>query len=401
MTKSNCIHDNATLSYSIVIPALNGLESLRTTIPYMLKSDRYDFEIIVSDNCSSDGTIEYLRSINDERLVVVSPLKRLPHSSHLNFAYQYARGEWISHIGDDDIIMPYRFQLCDDIIAKYFVRGIDVIIGKSIRYVWPMNYFEPPNSISSQDLFDNDDSSVFINSSDIYQEYINKVSIPGGGEFLIRREIIQKLFQVFGFFCPDSPYVEFFGLRAALFYSRNVVKLNQAIYVNGRMAKSIGNALLAHESKFDWSFENPLQRWRHIPIEVYSYPAISLDAALEVEQRLSTRYYSSTYWGSVFISYAVGSARGTHINNIRFNRIDLILKCFRFFPFGSMIGILRIILIKVKSFILSKIQIKFFSNSNFDKLINNRYISGDVLGIKSIEDTAKWYSDFRLHKNIK
>lgn len=129
--------------YSIVIPTLNGYNGLKVTIPYILSSVEGDFEVVVSVNHSNDETLSFLQKIPDVRLRVVQPSMKLPHSEHLNFAYSHARGEWMGHIGDDDLIFPNRFQLLDEI-----VESCDLVVGDSIRYVWPGNLIEKENTIS-------------------------------------------------------------------------------------------------------------------------------------------------------------------------------------------------------------------------------------------------------------
>ncbi len=42
--------------YSTVLPTLNGAETLSVTVPEMLKIDRDDFELVISNNQSDDNT---------------------------------------------------------------------------------------------------------------------------------------------------------------------------------------------------------------------------------------------------------------------------------------------------------------------------------------------------------
>ena len=129
--------------YSIVIPSYNGYQGLKETLPYMLAINRDDFEIVISDNHSADGLWEYLSNLSDEKLKIFKPDRFLPHSEHLNFAYSKANGEWIGHLGDDDLIMGNRFEIFDK-----FSSDFDLIIGKNLRYIWQDNLREPKNSLS-------------------------------------------------------------------------------------------------------------------------------------------------------------------------------------------------------------------------------------------------------------
>ena len=53
---------------SICIPTYNRSSELYKKITEILKYKSDDFDIIVLDNCSPDGTYENLKRINDDRL---------------------------------------------------------------------------------------------------------------------------------------------------------------------------------------------------------------------------------------------------------------------------------------------------------------------------------------------
>ena len=58
------------MKVSIAMPVFNGERSLRRTLESLLKSELDDFEIIVSDDCSSDRSIQIVQSIKDSRLKI-------------------------------------------------------------------------------------------------------------------------------------------------------------------------------------------------------------------------------------------------------------------------------------------------------------------------------------------
>lgn len=387
------------LKYSLVIPALNGLASLRVTLPYMLSIPRNDFQIVISDNCSDDGSLDYLQSFKDSRLTVISPNNRLPHSEHLNFAYGFARGEWVNHMGDDDLIFSDRFERLDEITNQAEQNDCDIVIGKSIRYVWPENSFEPPNSLSSEGLFKFTNSKEIVQGKIAYRQLINTLCIAGGGETLIRGELVKKVIDHFGYFCPPDPYVEFFGLRTCCYFARNIMKIDTPLYINGRMSKSIGNALSSKKNSFNWTFENPRKSWRYCPIDTYSYCTISLDAALAVENLLGTNYFDKKLWGSICAKYAIGAARGTTIDNQLTPRVRLLYQCLTNFPVGTVLGIIQKISEKLVMSIVGNFKtalLKLFKGENtMLVMLSNRHISAKLFGLSNIVDVANWYPKTR------
>ncbi len=121
--------------YTIIIPTRNRLEYLPYAINSVLDSERDDFELIISDNLSSDGTGEFLVGLKDSRVRIVMPEVVLPMAGHYEFALNQAKGEWITILGDDDAVMPYFFERLDHYIEKNPV--IDVISSARAYYFWP------------------------------------------------------------------------------------------------------------------------------------------------------------------------------------------------------------------------------------------------------------------------
>lgn len=122
------------MKYSIIIPTRNKVEYLRYAVDSVLNQSYVDFELLVSNNHSTDGTAEYLEKINDLNLRVVMPPVPLSMSKHFEYAIQQARGEWISLIGDDDGLQPYFFQWVDFLILRY--PDYDIFNSKRAYYFW-------------------------------------------------------------------------------------------------------------------------------------------------------------------------------------------------------------------------------------------------------------------------
>ena len=55
------------IKYSVLLPTYNKLNYLKYTIESVLKNDYKNFELIISNDFSTDGTEEYLSTINDKK----------------------------------------------------------------------------------------------------------------------------------------------------------------------------------------------------------------------------------------------------------------------------------------------------------------------------------------------
>lgn len=120
--------------YTIVIPTKDRLEYLPFTIESVLRHDRDDIELIVSDNLSIDGTANYLAGVSDPRVRVVRPPIQLPMSLHYEYAVAQARGDWMTILGDDDALMPLFFDRIDRLSRQY--PGISMISSERAYYFW-------------------------------------------------------------------------------------------------------------------------------------------------------------------------------------------------------------------------------------------------------------------------
>ena len=76
--------------YSLVLPVLDGAETLPITLAHLNKCPYKDLEVVISNNRSSDQTKYIVESFDDPRFKLVEPPNRLGWSENLAFAYQHA-----------------------------------------------------------------------------------------------------------------------------------------------------------------------------------------------------------------------------------------------------------------------------------------------------------------------
>ena len=90
---------------SIIISVLNARKVLENCIISILNQDYEDFELIIIDGGSVDGTIEILENYSDKLSFWISE-KDTGIYNAWNKALLRASGEWICFIGSDDILLP-------------------------------------------------------------------------------------------------------------------------------------------------------------------------------------------------------------------------------------------------------------------------------------------------------
>lgn len=98
------------------LPVYNGEHYLAEALDSVLAQTFTDFELIISDNCSTDRTEEIAReyAARDRRIRFVRhPINEGSAYNH-NFVIREARGEFFKWLSDDDLYAPELLALCMD-----------------------------------------------------------------------------------------------------------------------------------------------------------------------------------------------------------------------------------------------------------------------------------------------
>lgn len=109
---------------SVCIATYNGARYIAEQLASILKQLSAEDEVVVSDDGSTDGTIDIVRSLNDRRIRIVDGPRR--HSPTLNFewALRNAKGEYIFLADQDDVWLEGKvtrcveeLQMCDCVVS--------------------------------------------------------------------------------------------------------------------------------------------------------------------------------------------------------------------------------------------------------------------------------------------
>ncbi len=95
---------------SIVIPAYNRASSIRIAVESVLRQTFTDFELLVVDDGSTDGTMEALEGVTDPRLKRLANPRNMGASAARNTGIRAARAEWVAFHDSDDEWLPLKLE---------------------------------------------------------------------------------------------------------------------------------------------------------------------------------------------------------------------------------------------------------------------------------------------------
>ncbi|MCM3626014.1 glycosyltransferase family 2 protein [Paenibacillus glycanilyticus] len=86
---------------SIIIPTYNALPLLRETISSIRRHTKELYELIVVDNGSTDGTLDFLKQ---QRIITISLPANTGFPAACNWGLRLARGEWLVLLNNDVLV---------------------------------------------------------------------------------------------------------------------------------------------------------------------------------------------------------------------------------------------------------------------------------------------------------
>ncbi|WP_369769536.1 glycosyltransferase family 2 protein [Flavobacterium sp. WC2416] len=95
---------------SVLMPVYNCEQYIREAVDSILNQTYADFELLVIDDASSDGTVSILKSYKDSRIQLIEKPINTGYTNSLNLGLQLAKGRYIARMDGDDISLAERFS---------------------------------------------------------------------------------------------------------------------------------------------------------------------------------------------------------------------------------------------------------------------------------------------------
>jgi len=199
---------------SIGLPVYNGENYLAESIDALLGQTFEDFELLISDNASTDGTARICAryQTEDPRVRYIRQARNIGCAPNHNFLVSQARGElfkWASH---DDLYARDLIERCVDALDKYpeavLAQSFTALIDGSGTVTMPVKYALDTSAPSAPErfrsvLFDpgGDDGGAVIRTSVLRQTALNGSYYRADRTFVAELALYGSFYQV-----PDWLY---------------------------------------------------------------------------------------------------------------------------------------------------------------------------------------------------
>ena len=164
---------------SIIIVNYNGKELLKKCLDSLLKVNYDNFEIILVDNNSTDGTVEFITK-NYPSLIIIKLDSNKGFAEPNNVAAKISKGKYLLFLNNDTVVTPNFISE----MVKVMETDKKIAVCQSLL-------LKPDGSVdSSGDFIDH--LGVVYNSKTKIDE-IREVSSARGASMLVRSDIFEKL----------------------------------------------------------------------------------------------------------------------------------------------------------------------------------------------------------------
>jgi glycosyltransferase involved in cell wall biosynthesis len=97
---------------SVIIPTYNRVEKLKRAIDSVINQTFSDWEIIIIDNHSKDGTKELINEYNSSKIKILFIKNRGNIAKSRNLGIKKSRGKYLALLDSDDIWNSSKLQIC-------------------------------------------------------------------------------------------------------------------------------------------------------------------------------------------------------------------------------------------------------------------------------------------------
>lgn len=117
---------------SVILPVYNGGPDLSLAIQSIEKQTYQNWELVLMDDGSTDGSLDLMKGFTDPRIKLFSDGVNKGLSQRLNEAVSKTKGQYIARMDADDIAFPERLEIQLDFLKKN--KDIDLVGCRAVAF---------------------------------------------------------------------------------------------------------------------------------------------------------------------------------------------------------------------------------------------------------------------------
>lgn len=214
------------MKISVIMPVYNKALYVKEAIKSILNQTYNNFELIIVDDCSTDGSKEIIEQFCDRRIKLIQLKKNMGASYAANIAVQNSSGEYILRMDADDLCDPRRIEKQ---LEFFLLNNSDVV---ACRFgVFSNNEVVPKGFYRYKQY-----SNSIITSDDIISDFTVMPTISQG-TMMVKREIYKK-------FLLDSKFAtaeDYEQLGRMIINNVKIHKIPEELYMYRYVSSSLSN----------------------------------------------------------------------------------------------------------------------------------------------------------------
>jgi glycosyltransferase involved in cell wall biosynthesis len=161
---------------SVIIPAYNAMTYLPKTVESVFKQTFTDFEVIIVNDGSSDGIEQWVNTITDRRVKLISQ-KNQGAAAARNTGIAHAKGAYIAFVDSDDLWEASKLE------KQVYCLDNNPNVG--LVYVWVASIDAKGNHLGK--IYSNDSCGY------VWEKMVQGNIVWSGSASMVRRDCFEKL----------------------------------------------------------------------------------------------------------------------------------------------------------------------------------------------------------------
>jgi glycosyltransferase involved in cell wall biosynthesis len=237
------------VKFSVVIPTHDRLDLLRDAIETARRQEYPDWELVVFDNASTDDIAGHVRGLSDPRVRYARSEKFLAVTESWNAAIDYATGDYVVFLGDDDGLTPAYFSRMAAILTEFALP--EVAYCAIYQFLHPgVAPWEPRGyvvNLRDGFFFAGRDTPFLLSRKDAQKAVNGSIGLKRNFTFNIQAFVFSRVFlERLGGDGPvfRSPFPDYYLANVAFAKSRSTLVIPAAMAIAGVSKASFGFTLL-------------------------------------------------------------------------------------------------------------------------------------------------------------